>query len=141
MYHFIFVKCYFSLNELNWRLKWFHYDGNEPPPISLAHLRSKDIKMFGSEMLSFLSNAPLIFGDLFKDQNDEHWKLIKLLRKILILSFKHNITKSDCESMKQLIFEHHSLYIKLFGYVLKPKHHFLVHYAIIMEKLDPLRQF
>ena len=45
---------------------------------------------------------------------------------------------SDIRDMKQLVSEHHTLYIELYGFTLKPKHHFMVHYALIMENVGSL---
>ena len=45
-------------------------------------------KLPASVIMSFVPNAPLIFGDIIADNQDKHWKLFKLLRKILILSLK-----------------------------------------------------
>ena len=95
--------------------------------------------MSASEMTSFVLNAPLIFGDLITNKQDKHWKLFKLLRKILILSLKRSITTSDICDMKQVVSEHHTLYIELYGFILKPKHHFMVHYGLIMENVVSLR--
>ena len=39
-----------------------------------------------------------------------------------------------------LVTEHHELYMRLFKTHLKPKHHFLVHYARALRNLGPLCQ-
>lgn len=43
-----------------------------------------------------------------------------------------------CDLLQILITEHHSLYIKLFGPCLKPKHHHITHYADIIRNIGPL---
>lgn len=139
LHEFIFKKEFFTVNVLNWRIRCFRFDDNEPPLFTEQNLKSMTTKMTASEMMGFVLNAPLIFGDLIKDQTNKHWKLFKLLRSILILSLKNSITTSDIKSMKRLVTEHHKLYVELYGHTLKPKHHFLLHYALIMEVVGPLK--
>jgi len=59
---------------------------SRPPTISTLQLLKKSIKMSASEMLSFVLNADLIFGDLIIDMNDKYWGLFILLRKILVIT-------------------------------------------------------
>lgn len=42
--------------------------------------------MSASEMLSFVLNTGLIFGDLITNLDDRYWKLYIVLRKILIIT-------------------------------------------------------
>lgn len=130
LYHFIVRQQYFTLDTLNWRLKFFNFDSisSRPPIISVSQLFKRAIKMSASEMLSFVLNAGLIFADLITNVNDKHWELFILLRKILFITLQYSITELTADLLENLINEHHMLYIDLFGETLKPKHHLMLHY-------------
>lgn len=95
--------------------------------------------MSASEMLTFVLNAGLIFGDLITDVDDKYWELFILLRKILLITLQDSVTVSTADLLENLITEHHMLYIYLFGETLKPKHHLMLHYPRIMRTVGPLR--
>lgn len=134
-------KKYFTLNTLNSRIKYFNRSvtSNAPPLISKNDLAQSRIKMTASEMKTFMLNAGVIFGDLITVENDEHWELYKLLRKILCICLKSCVSIDTASDLEKLITEHHCLYIKLSGKILKPKHHFMLHYGRIMREIGPLR--
>lgn len=142
LYHFIVQEQYFTLDTLNWRLKFFNFDSmsNRPPTISVSQLLKMSIKMSASEMLTFVLNAGLIFADLITNFNDKYWELFVLLRKILSITLQYTeVTESTADLLENLIDEHHTLYIDLFGETLKPKHHLMLHYPRIMKTVGPLR--
>lgn len=93
--------------------------------------------MSAAEMKCFILNACLIFGELIPRKN-KVWKLYLLLRQIVSITLQSSVSCNDVELLCNLIEEHHSLYIKLFGETLKPKHHNMLHYARIMEIIGPL---
>jgi len=141
LHYFIVQRQYFTLNTLNWRLKFFNFDfmSSRPPTISTLQLLKKSIKMSASEMLSFVLNAGLIFGDLIIDMNDKYWGLFILLQKILVITLQFSVTESTADLLESLIEEHHTLYIYLFGETLKHKHQLMLHYPRIMKIVGPLR--
>ncbi|KYQ54152.1 hypothetical protein ALC60_06949 [Trachymyrmex zeteki] len=141
LYYFIVQQQYFTLDTLNWRLQFFNFDSmsNRPPTISLSQLLNKSIKMSAAEMLCFILNAGLIFGDLITNPNDKYWSLYKLLRKILSITLQYSVTKSTADLLESLINEHHMLYIDLFGETLKSKHHLMLHYPRVMNTVGSLR--
>lgn len=141
LYHFIVQQKFFTLDTLNWRIQFFNFDStsNRPPTITESHLHSKSIRMSASEMLNFILNAGLIFGDLITDTHNKYWELFILLRKIVSITLERSVTELTAELLQTLINEHHILYIELFGETLKPKHHFMVHYPTIMKIVGPLR--
>lgn len=138
--NFIVEQRLFTLDTLNWRLEYFNFNSisSRPPTISSSQLHTKSIKMSASEMLNFILNAGLIFGDLIIDCN-KHWELLTLLRKILSITLRYSVTESTADLLENLINEHHILYIDLFGKTLKPKHHLILQYPRIMKIVGPLR--
>lgn len=132
------------METLNQRIHFYEYGPidirNRPQLISEGHLKSKNpltCKMTASEMLCFTKYLGLIIGDMVP-RDSEIWKRYILLNKIL------NMVTSNCIGpecpiiLRQLIDEHHQLYLKLMNTNLKPKHHHLLHYPFIMEQVGPL---
>ncbi|XP_050521310.1 uncharacterized protein LOC126894381 [Daktulosphaira vitifoliae] len=112
----IINSCHFSLETLNQRIHFFN-DGptdirNRPQGISEIHLKISNpqmLKMNASETWCFTKYLGLIIGDLVPK-----------------------------DILKNLIDEHHQIFINLMKTNLKPKHHHMVHYPLIMDKIGPL---
>lgn len=66
LHRLIFIEKLFTLEALNFKLKYFKYpdSNNKPPLITALQLENKYIKMSAAEMKCFILNASLIFGDL-----------------------------------------------------------------------------
>jgi hypothetical protein len=139
----IFDLKYFSLNTLNNRIELFDYGPidirNRPTMISSESLKVKAIlKMSASEMLCFVKNLGLMIGDLVP-RNSEIWTIHIILDKILNIILSKCITFENSFILENLITEHHETYLKIFrNKNLKPKHHHMVHYPVILRKSGPL---
>lgn len=92
--------------------------------------------MSAAEMLCFVRYFGLIIGDKI-DLDNEHYKLYIYLRKILDILCSPRYLKTDIKDLIEYIEKHNSLYIQFYGN-LKPKFHFLIHYARILLKNGPL---
>ncbi|XP_023318087.1 uncharacterized protein LOC111694374 [Trichogramma pretiosum] len=136
---FIFDKKIFKLNDLNEQIECFEYKHtgcNKPPPIKENHLKQRfNLKMSASEISCLTRYLPLFIGH-FVEEEDEHWQLFILLRRIFDILACHFVRRDNESYLQSLIEEHHELYIKLFG-PLKPKHHFLIHYPRLLTLLGP----
>ncbi|KAL7293439.1 hypothetical protein TKK_0011840 [Trichogramma kaykai] len=136
-------KQLFPLEDFNELIKSFDYSlthCNNPPEILPHHFQTRsNLKMSAAELSCLTRYLPLIIGDLV-DEEDEHWQLLILLRKIYDIITSNFTRRDGVDYFKQLVREHHELYIQLYG-SLKPKHHFLIHYPDIMIKLGPAAQF
>eukprot|EP00102_Acyrthosiphon_pisum_P023948 XP_016661158.1 PREDICTED: uncharacterized protein LOC107884143 [Acyrthosiphon pisum] len=141
LFEFIIHLKYFSLVTLNDRIKYFNYGPidtqNKPQPITNDFLKQKKLKMSASEMLCFSRHLGVMIGDLVPN-NSEIWQLYILLKKIIDIVISKSIQTECIFLLKTLITEHNQLYIKIFQTNLKPKHHHLIHYPYIMEKVGPL---
>lgn len=84
LHSFITVNKYFTLNELNHRIKAFNYGSNEnkPPEILMNHLKQKRLMMSASEMRCLIRHLPLIIGTAVPIGNDI-WDLLIQLREIV----------------------------------------------------------
>lgn len=138
------TKKIFSLETLNLRKKNFNYGlleiGNFSQPILERHLNQNRLKMTASEMKSFIRLFPLIIGDLISE-DDCVWHFFKVLLKIIELLLKNSFTIGDISLLRDLIYEHNEKYVFLFGDILKPKHHLLIHYPTVIEYSGPPRLY
>lgn len=135
------VKQYFSLVTLNYRISTFQYGldiKNKPPQICALNLDKKKLCMSSSEMSCFLKFFGLMVGDLVPE-HDPVWEIYLSLREILDIVMANTITSELTNSLDVLVSEHNSLFIDLFKEKLKPKFHFLLHYASVMRKVGPVR--
>jgi len=79
----------------------------------------------------------LIIGDRFST-NCESVRYWNLLQEILCIVLLKSIPESYLSTLGELISEHHLLYKQLFKRSLKQKHHFMVHYPMIISESGPL---
>lgn len=142
--YYIFNLKLFTLEDLNRRKKNFSYGEIEITnicnDIKLDHLKKRHFKMSSREMMTFANFLPLMIGDLVPDE-DEVWKhLCRLLTLMDLLLSKHFDT-AKLNYIKILIEKQLIDYKRLFSDHLKPKHHLLVHYASIIEKSGPPKEY
>lgn len=136
------IKKLFSLDTLNYRLRYFDYPigNNENIPLSIINssLRNECLLISASEMCTLVKFLGLLIGDLIP-HTTEVWQLYMNLREIICIIMAPMFTKESCKLLEVLISEHHILYMDLFKESLKPKHHYLIHYPQIMKKMGPLK--
>lgn len=71
-------------------------------------------------------------------KNDQVWKfLLKLIQIIDIIELK-TFDEETLLLLNALVKEHHQFYTKTFKLKLKPKHHLMVHFSMIIKKSGPL---
>ncbi|XP_033222722.1 uncharacterized protein LOC117176577 [Belonocnema kinseyi] len=116
----------------------FQFESNRPPAVSVDQLRKKYIKMSGSEMMTFWTYAPIMFGRFIQEDN-VFWQVFIKLRRILAILMSKQFDFECFDYLDNLITEHHAQYIELFG-PLKPKHHFMVHCSLVISMMGPLEQ-
>lgn len=91
-------------------------------------------------MLCFTRNLGLIIGDLVPI-GSELWSLYIILNKILDILLSKWIRTEEAVLLKTLVAEHHELFLKSFQINLRPKHHHMVHYPMIIQESGPLSLF
>lgn len=72
------------------------------------------------------------------DLTDEVWQFFFLLREIMDICFAKSTRVNTLDVLESLIFQHHTLYCKIFNDTLKPKHHNMIHYSKIIKMSGPL---
>lgn len=129
-----------TIELLNFRILNFNYGlkcSNKPPLLSSDVLKKQNFRMSASEMFSFACNLNLIIGDLIP-HSDEHWLLYLLLKEILYMIYNPILDFNSNLHFKNLISEHHEIYLKLSNSNLKPKYHNMIHYPMIIDNIGPL---
>lgn len=124
------------LNQRILKHNFGHHTSNRPGPITEVMIAKNKLKYTAEEMHIFMINLPLLIADLIPE-NKKEWHLYLLLRDIFSIVNARVVHKESCELLRDLIQQHHLLYIELFG-ALKPKHHFMVHYPRLISKFGPL---
>lgn len=143
--YFIYEQKYFTLEELNRRIKFFDYNEEEkqniPMPIAKKRLTSKKIKklkMTASEMSNFAHNLIFIIGDLIPE-DDEVWQFVLTTIQFFDLSYLPCYAEEDLNEMKITIARMNDSYQQLIEDTLKPVHHFTIHYPEDTRNFGPLR--
>lgn len=91
-------------------------------------------------MMSFVFFFPIIIGDLIPE-NDEIWAFVLVLVQIIDLLLSFKFTEEKIILLQQLIKQHNTNYVLLFGDNLKPKHHLLIHCPSIIKYSGPPRHY
>ena len=140
---FIYVKSYFSLEDLNDRIRNFDFGSTETSrPLEIAYnkIKSKiNLRMSAAEMLCFVRYFGLLVGDMVPE-SDKCWQLYKYLRRIIDIVTSPRLIKYDIDALGDLIKKHNDLYLELFE-TLKPKFHNLLHYVRILLENGPCIKF
>lgn len=139
LYHFISVKKFFSLYDLNNLIKGFSYGNskNKPPEILESNVKNKRIKMSSAEMFCLIRHIILIIGHLVLADNP-YFELLKQKAYIVEMIFSPFHDKNEKDLLKTKIYDYLSLLSILSPQSLRPKHHFLMHYAEILAAVGPL---
>ncbi|XP_011858483.1 PREDICTED: uncharacterized protein LOC105556038 [Vollenhovia emeryi] len=128
------------IETLNCRINMFDYGPydslNKPRCITLEMLEKSKLKMTANEMSVLVRLFGIFIGDLVHE-NDEFWQLYLLLHDIFSIIQAKRLP-SDIKYVLQILTkEHNELYLRITGEKLKPKHHFLLHYARIFNYMGP----
>jgi len=135
--YLIKTKMWFSYESLNDRLRSFPGESSNKPnalPIKGAKLGGHAAQNWW--LLRFL---PLLVHDRISDAENAVWQLVLLLREIVEFVCAPRLSEPQIAYMKVLIEEYVEMRLQLFPHVnLRPKHHYLLHYADLTLKFGPL---
>ena len=141
------VKKYFDLDLLNDRIRSFNYSvverGSKPVSISMSHLKSPDgvVKQSASEMWCLVTNLPMLIGDKVP-RDDQVWELLLSLLDVMSMVFASAISKGSTYYLQSAIADHLHMFTELFPTQrLRPKQHYLIHYARCIRQVGPLIRF
>lgn len=102
-------------------------------------LERKNLNQNASQTKCILHHLPFILFDykldtLSKDVRD----CIQSMLKIVSICYSSKIGETDLKELEHWVKIHLDNMIEVFGINLKPKHHFMIHYANIIRKVGPL---
>lgn len=136
----LLLKKYFTLKELNNKAETFDYGpdtNNKPPLLSSENAFKIKWKMSAIESLNYVRYFSCLVSHKVPE-NDEHWRLYILLRRVLDFTMTDCVDTIVCDRLTWAVEEFNMLYLQLSSTPLKPKFHHLVHYPEIMKKLGPV---
>lgn len=138
-------KKYFTFDELNAAIQSFPYrfsdKTNRPQQISKSFQMKGSFGGNGHENWTLLRLLPLIIGSKVPE-NDATWTLILELKDIVeILASSHFSTES-LGYLVSKVSDHRKLLQEQFpDFKLRPKHHFIEHYAELIKCFGPVIDF
>lgn len=95
--------------------------------------------MNAREAWCFLKFFVLYIFDLVP-ASDQVLMYVHCLQEMVELCLLPEYKSEHINKLKSIIELHHSSYLTLFNDSLKPKHHFIVHYPMIIEETGPLKE-
>lgn len=133
----------FTIDELNNRIQGFDYSyceaSNRPSILEIKNLKKSNLPFTAAESLCFVRHFDLMVGDYITAEDKQLWRFYEVIVEIVNTLLSPTVRHGDKILLKNLITEHHSLYLKLFpNETLKPKHHNMLHYDECCEEIGPL---
>lgn len=130
-----------TLDILNTRITGTDYGvdaKDKPPKISENHLTKNCITIYASEMFCLVKYLPIMVED-FVPEELPAWKWFLLMRKLLDILLSKSIQIETVLEVEDLVTLYLEMRLQLFPLeTLKPKHHYLVHYASALLVVGPL---
>lgn len=134
-------KKFFSLDYLNAKIQGFKYQGSDAnsKPCTLKGSLDK-LGGHAAQNWCLIRLIPLLLASKVKTmRDDEVWLLCLKLRRVVELVCAPKISRDDASHLKFLIQEYILDRSRLFpASPLKPKHHYLIHYADLILNFGPL---
>ncbi|KAL2101492.1 hypothetical protein ACEWY4_003253 [Coilia grayii] len=141
----LIAKKYFTLNELNDRIASFPFQfsdkTNRPQKIQTNFSKKKTIGGNGHENWALLRFLPLLIGH-HVPENEKTWSVVLELKDIVELLSSPSFTTETLCYLQAKISDHRQLLLETFPSTkLRPKHHYIEHYPVLIKKYGPLTEF
>ena len=138
--YFVKDKKWFSYAELNRLVNQFKYlasdSGNKPNDISAGGAK---IGGHAAQNWCLLRLIPLILAGRIVDYDDAVWQLLLQLREIVCIVCAPAVTPGQVAYLKVVTEDYIDMHATLFPDTrLKPKHHYMAHYAELILLFGPL---
>ena len=137
---FINKKHYFTLGDLNQRVRGFYFGNeehvNRPPEIIDTQIKNHNVTVSASEMYQLVTHLNIIIGD-FVREGDGSWSLLLQFQRIIEIVYSSAVTNETSIVLRMIIAQYLDIHEALFPKKLIPKH-LLVHYPRIMREVGPL---
>ena len=141
----LIAKKYFTLNYLNDRIASFPFQfsdkTNRPQTIQTNFSKKGTIGGNGHENWALLRFLPLLIGHHIPE-SEKTWSVVLELKDIVELLSSPSFTTETLCYLQAKISDHRQLLLEVFpGTKLRPKHHYLEHYPVLIKKFGPLFEF
>ena len=139
--HFVKEKKYFTFDDLNRNIKEFPFRRGDKTTVP-APVNHKGKKLGGQAIQNyhFIVFMPLLIGLHIDDKENEVWQMLHLLHQLVLYIMAPKISRNDCTHLNLITREYLEFRQKLFpDKTMKPKHHYIAHYADLILKFGPLR--
>lgn len=141
----LIAKKYFTLNQLNDRLASFPFQfsdkTNKPQTIQSNFAKKGTVGGNGHENWALLRFLPLLIGH-HVPENEKAWSVVLELKDIVELLSSPSFTTETLCYLQAKISDHRQLLLEVFPDIkLRPKHHYLEHYPVLIKKFGPLIEF
>lgn len=130
-------KKIFTKETLVNKAQFYNYGMKKNVVPSMIVLNKGCLNQTASQSMSLFLHIPFILFE-YKDKIGKMWECITTLQKIVQILFSPNITKEDIQDLRKYVSQHLSFIQKHFNVKLLPKHHLMLHYAMIIELMGPL---
>lgn len=135
-------KRYFKLEDLNNAIRTFPYDlsdkTNQPKPIAQDFAAKGTVSGNGHENWALIRLFPLLIGHKVPE-GDSTWHIVMLLKDIVELAVATKHTDETIHFLQCVVSEHREVLTATFpNYRLRPKHHYIEHYAEMIKRFGPL---
>lgn len=143
LHYFINIKKYFTLSFLNDKLSSFKYglldSSNRPHQINSISSNSK-LKGSATETWCFLRFLPFLINDKVL-KNDPMYEMLVLMHQCVQIIVAPKFAEFHSIKLKYLFNDYMLLRFEHFSTdaTIKPKHHFVSHYANLMLLFGPLK--
>lgn len=130
-----------SMDQIQGLIDCFYFGelskSNKPSKINLE---KKNIGQNASQAYCLFTSLPFI---LFKYRQKLHkiWSPVESLLQILQIVSSASVNESDVKRLEILVQSYLEDYKKIFNENLRPKHHFLLHYARVIRSMGPVIWF
>ena len=132
-------KGVIALTQLNAKIRSWKYGplDKRDRPVEIGQKLDDRIKQNAARMWCLLQMLPLMLCEWIAE-DDPHWLFLLQIKDI---SFAHRLSVGHVLHLQQIIQDHIFEFNEMFPNIrLKPKHHFLLHYAVQIKLFGPLRQ-
>ena len=137
--YMVHTKNWFDFGLINQRISEFHFHGTDKSDIP-AHINITNKRLTGHAVQNwtFIRYLPLLIGDKV-DSSDDVWIAVIKLREITELVTAPLLSNGQVEYLHSCTEEYLLERARLFPDTsLRPKHHYLLHYAELIRQFGPL---
>lgn len=111
---------------------------NKPSKINID---KKNMGQNASQALCLIFHLPFILFT-FKEKLQAIWLSVESMLQIIQILLSDEVDEAfDLKRLSEMITVHLKCYIEFFNQLLKPKHHFLIHYVMVMMLMGPVVRF